>query len=101
MHHVQNSRIEPRGFTIAKRIIQIESALHAFEQRKRLEVADGHTVFIDHRGVNSAQRKTFFRWKTYQKQFNTTAQLCVINVLRVAMSKTVELAIPDCRCFAR
>src|SRR5262249_841924 len=51
MHHIEDARIQPRGFTAAKRVAKIEAAFHSPEQRKTLEVTDGHAIFVNHRSV--------------------------------------------------
>src|SRR6185369_6358025 len=101
MHHVQNARIEPRRFTIAKRVIQIEAAFHALEKREPFEVADRNAVLVDHHGMIAAQRKTPLRRHSHDEDFDAAAQLRSINVIRIAVRETVKLAITNRRGVAR
>src|SRR6185295_7979078 len=99
MHDVEYARVEPRCFTVAKRVVQVESTLHPFEERDAFEVTDRHTIFVDRRGVINAQRQTLIRGQAHEKKFYTAAQLRVIDVFRIAVREAVKLAITNGRSF--
>src|ERR1043166_274795 len=57
-HQTQNARIEPRGFAIAKGVVEVEATLHAFADRQAFKVSNGHAVLKHHRRLISAQWQT-------------------------------------------
>src|SRR5215216_946832 len=101
MHDVERSCIQPRGFTIAERVIQVEAAFHALEERESFEVADRNTVLVDHRSVISAQRQTLLSRQGHKKEFHAAAQLRAIDMFRIAVPEAIKLAITNGRGFAR
>src|ERR1051325_9261746 len=48
----------------------------------------------------SAQRQTFVRGESHEKQFYTASQLHVIDVFRITVSKAIELTIANRRSIA-
>src|ERR1044072_6553801 len=100
MHHVQHARIQPCRFTIAKRVIQIESAFHALEKREPFEVADRDAVLVDHYGVLVAPRKALFSRQADDKDLDAATQLRTIDVFRFTVRETVKLAITNRRGVA-
>src|ERR1051326_1902563 len=101
MHHIEYASVQPRRFTIAKRVIQIEAAFHPFEKREPFEVTDRNTVLVNHRGVIRTERQPLLRRETDDEELDAAAQLYAINVFRIAMRETVKLAITNSRCIAR
>src|SRR6185369_5191054 len=99
MHDVEYARVKPRCFTVAKRVIQVESTLHTFEQRDAFEVTNRHAVFVNRRSVINAQRQSLLARQAHEKKFYPAAQLRVIDVFRISMRETIELAIANGRGF--
>src|SRR6185369_6259116 len=99
MHDVERARVEPRRFPVAKRVVQVEPTLHAFEERESFEVTDRHAVLVNHCRVIDAQRQTLLARQAHEEKLNTSSQLRVIDVFRIAVCEAIEFAITNRRSF--
>src|SRR3569832_1201889 len=101
MHDVEYPRIQPRRFTIAKRVIQIEAAFHALEKREPFEVPDRNAVLVDHQGMIGAQWQALLGRQTKKEDLDTAVQLSSIDSFSIAMREAVKLAITNRRGITR
>src|SRR5712664_3357162 len=91
--YVERARVKPGRLPIAKGVVKIEATFHAFEKRKSLEITDRHPVLENQSPVISAQRQAPLSRQTHHKNINATSNIRFENSFRVAVRKSIKLAI--------
>ncbi len=98
---VQELREDPRRLPFAKRVVHVETDLDPIEEGEPLEVADGHAVLQDERGVSGAQRQAATPFEADQKDLDATPHFRGPDGRGVAVREVVVLAIAKRRRLPR
>src|SRR5208337_4850128 len=101
MKQAQQSRVQPRGLALAKRVVEVEADLHVLEQREAFDIADRNSVLEEHPGVIGAQRQTMLGRYAEDVDLDTAAKIGPNHVGGIAEGEPVQLAIAHGRRFAR